>query len=80
MNMASFLELLPFWHGKIALELYGPELSVIGEVVGCRLDFVSLVRSMSTKKLLIPIQPTKRIDRAIICWEVELVDAEHAGT
>ena len=53
-------------------------LSVTGEVVGCRLDFVSLVRAMSMKKLLIPIEPTKRIERTIMRWEVELVEVRHA--
>jgi hypothetical protein len=56
------------------------ELSVIGEVVGCSPDHVGLLHVLFTKKLLAPMEPTKRINGAIIFWVFELVELGDAGT
>ena len=50
------------WHAEITLELKVPELTVTAEVVGCSPDLVVIVLALSMKKLLAPIEPTRRIN------------------
>jgi hypothetical protein len=71
---AEVLKTLPWWHLLILLQGIIPCLHSVMQMVGREPHPGQDWRLLSPKKLLALVQPVEGIHRAIVCWELQLVE------
>lgn len=78
--MAEVFELIPRRRPLVNFIVKVPFLCVVGEVVRCQPNMITVMRLLATEELLTVVEPVERIVLVIILGELQFVETRNAGS